>query len=214
MGPSGWLSRFLLGERTIVTIQDRAPVAEPLLVLTAANCLIAVSMYPAFVRAVSSQGLVAARLAEMVFWVTIGAYPFLTLLKAGVLGATGWAIAAVAGVTAPFRRLFSLLLHAEILLLAQMALSVVVLHLRGLETIGDPADLLVYWGLDFFWEPESVVLKVVLANGGVFHALWIVFVSSTLSRVAAMPRRGAFAAALGMWLVAAGLQVSRAVALG
>ncbi len=213
MGPSGFFA-FAHGshpEGSLERGSHRALLFAPLLVLSIVNFAIAMLMRPAFLHAFAGQPAGVAAFFKFMLWLTALFFPVLVLVKALVLAATGWSIAALADEWPRVRTLVSLVLFGEVLLLLRPIFDVVVLYLRGLHTLRQPGDLRVRWGLDFFLDPQSPVLAVLVQHASVFHLMWGAFLYIALPRVTALSRSMAFVITAALWIAILALDVIWAI---
>jgi hypothetical protein len=197
--------------RTVDTIRSRAPIGAPLLVVTVANVVMALFMWPLFSETLARDSQAISGFIAFLFWLTAVFSPVLVLTRALALAVTGWSLAAVVGERARLRHLVSIVLFGEVLLLIRGALDLVVLHLRRLGGPLDLADLAVRWGLDLVIDARSPAGVAILQDTSIFHFLWIAFLYKALSSGTDLSRAGALVVTGGLWTALVGLDIVRAI---
>jgi hypothetical protein len=202
-----WLAQFSFDSTTIGRIEERAPLITPLLAATAVNLATAVLMWGPFARALPQASPAAAQAVTMMSWLLVLFYPAIALGKAALFSAATWGVASVGGREASFRRLVSLFLYGELLLLLPGFFTGVVLTLRGPAASRAPEHLLVPWGIDMIVQVRSAVAIVAAQATTIFHLLWFVFLGVALARLVSWRRAQAWMTALVLWggLVAFGV---------
>ena len=184
---------------TLDAIRERAPLLAPLALVAVINLATALAMRPAFHHAFARQPEQLARAVEVTVWLVAVAYPIVALAKAVVLAAMAWAVAALAGAFARLRTLVSLLLYGELVLLGSAVFTAVVVHVRGLDTLRAPGDLLVSQGVDMFVDLRSPVGMAILQHTSVFYVAWFLFLCVALPGVTGVSRAVAIVTALALW---------------
>lgn len=108
-----------------------------------------------------------------------------------------------------FKRLFSVVVHCGIIPFLGSILSLIILQLRGLQSIKSAVDIQVSLGLDlFFRNPDlNLPLRAFLSNINVFSVWWIILISLGISIIAKISRTKAIVITIFFWLFSAMIQV-------
>jgi hypothetical protein len=149
---------------------------------------------------------------------TLGALftPAALLLKWAVVSALIYISVVLLGAGDPrFKRIFVIVVHAEIILILMSLANILLLHLRGPVDIREVTDLQALVGLDVFLNNRSSdpPLFVLLNSFNVFSLWYITLLTIGISVVAGLGRFKACVATTGVWILGVLLQVASA-ALG
>lgn len=117
---------------------------------------------------------------------------------------------------ADFKRVFSLVVHCALIQLLGSIVSLIVLKLRGIQSIRSAADLQVYFGLDMFLRNQelNIPLKAFLSSINLFSIWWIILVILGLSIITEISKSKATLIAVSFWLFSTMIQVGFASLLG
>jgi len=127
-----------------------------------------------------------------------------------------WLIIRIFSDETEFKKIFSMVVHSRIILFMGSLLSLIILQLRGLQSIKSAADIQVSLGLDLFLRnPDlDLPLKAFLSNINVFSIWWIVLISLGISIAAKISRTKAIVIAIFFWLFSTAIQIGIASLIG
>ncbi|MGH7699847.1 MAG: YIP1 family protein [Gemmatimonadales bacterium] len=181
--------------------RERPRVLVPLLVIIGLSVALGLLAMPyvragmAAVMAQRPQGAGAApdpgTLAMFQFIGTAVFLPIYAFLGAGVL----WIVVSLFGEQGSYRHLLSVVTYAMILYILQVAAGVVVLALRGVESITSPQDLQPAFGLDLVFTGATGYLGAVLKGINVFSIWGVVVQGIGITKTHNTSRETGYAAA-------------------
>jgi len=131
-------------------LSDQSPIVRPVLWVWLLTLSTTAAMLPVVRVAYQDQPDPLLQAVSTGLWLVAGFAPLVALAKALLLGGVGWAVLVLVGVLPRFRTLVSTALYGEALLAVQGLWVALVLHLRGNASLTEPADLMVFTGLDIF----------------------------------------------------------------
>ena len=102
-----------------------------------------------------------------------------------------------------FKRIFSMVVYCGIIPFFSSVLSLIILEIRGLQSIENAMDIQVSLGLDIFLPKSdlSLPLKMVLSNINVFSIWWVVLIGLGISVISKISKFKSFFIAGFFWLV-------------
>ena len=135
--------------------------------------------------------------------------PVVILIGAGIL----WVAVSLFGADASYRKLLSVQSHAMILYVAQLVAGIVVLSMRGVESVTSVADLQPAFGLDLLMPDAKGYLGAVLKGVNVFSVWGVVLQGIGITKTHNTSRETGYGAAAA-GVVAALLLLSAFALLG
>lgn len=126
--------------------------------------------------------------------------PVSALIVALVVAGISYVVLTLQTDRARFKKYFSLYLYGSILISVETVISVVVIRIRGVETVQSLEDLVLSFGIESFF-PFHKLLTPVLASLGVFAVWFYVIVGIGVTRVFGLPGRSAFLVVIPVWLL-------------
>ena len=124
--------------------------------------------------------------------------PVVILIGAGIL----WVTVSLFGVEANYRKLLSVQSHAMILYIAQLVAGVVVLSMRGVESVTSVADLQPAFGLDLLMPDAKGYLGAVLRGVNIFSVWAVVVQGIGVTKTHNTSRETGYGAAASAFVVA------------
>ena len=124
--------------------------------------------------------------------------PVVILIGAGIL----WVAVSLFGADASYRKLLSVQSHAMILYVAQLVAGIVVLSMRGVESVTSVADLQPAFGLDLLMPDAKGYLGAVLKGVNVFSVWGVVVQGIGITKTHNTSRETGYGAAAMAFVVA------------
>ena len=124
--------------------------------------------------------------------------PVVILIGAGIL----WVAVSLFGADASYRKLLSVQSHAMILYVAQLVAGIVVLSMRGVESVTSVADLQPAFGLDLLMPDAKGYLGAVLKGVNVFSVWGVVLQGIGITKTHNTSRETGYGAAAMAFVVA------------
>jgi hypothetical protein len=124
--------------------------------------------------------------------------PVVILIGAGIL----WVAVSLFGADASYRKLLSVQSHAMILYVAQLVAGIVVLSMRGVESVTSVADLQPAFGLDLLMPDAKGYLGAVLKGVNVFSVWGVVLQGIGITKTHNTSRETGYGAAAAGFVVA------------
>jgi len=135
--------------------------------------------------------------------------PLYLILKFFIIAIILWIIVQLFTLEINFKKIFSLVVHCGIITFLGSVLTLLILHLRGLDSIKNSADIQVSLGTDLFLGnlDLSLPLKVFLSNINLFSIWWIVLLTLGISIISKISRTKSSFIAVFLWLFSTAIQV-------
>ena len=124
--------------------------------------------------------------------------PVVILIGAGIL----WVAVSLFGADASYRKLLSVQSHAMILYVAQLVAGIVVLSMRGVESVTSVADLQPAFGLDLLMPDAKGYLGAVLKGVNVFSVWGVVLQGIGITKTHNTSRETGYGAAAAGFVAA------------
>lgn len=142
--------------------------------------------------------------------------PFYLIIKFIIISVVLWIIISFFSDEADFKKIFSVVVHCGIITFLGSVLTLIILQLRGVDSIKSSTDVQVSLGLDIFLQnPDlSLPLKAFLSNINVFSIWWIVLITLGISITSKISRTKATLIAMFFWLFSTAIQVGIASLIG
>jgi hypothetical protein len=156
------------------TLESRAPVLEPLIVIAIVSLLTSWAIQPYIVHSLSQQGALAQGAAQAALWLAGVLAPISAFFKALAAALVCWACAIYLDVRIPLVKLVSVFCMAEVLFSLRDLTLWAVLAMRGLDGIRTTADLLVAFGINAFVHPASVAGRIATGSWDMFTFAWAI----------------------------------------
>ncbi len=156
------------------TLESRAPVLEPLIVIAIASLLTSWAIQPYITHSLSQQGTLAQGAAQAALWLAGVLAPISAFVKALAAALVCWACAIYLDVRIPLAKLLSVFCMAEVLFSLRELTLWAVLAMRGFDGVRTTADLVVALGVNAFVHPSSVLGKIATGSWDAFTLIWAI----------------------------------------
>lgn len=164
----------------------------------------------------SEQAKAIAQSAKSITIFSASLSPLYLILKFLIIAITLWLLVQLFTFETEFKKIFSLVVYCEIITFLGSVLTLIILRLRGLNSIKEAADIQVSLGMDIFLGnlDLSIALRTFLSNISIFSVWWIVLLMFGISITCRISRTKSAFIAVFLWLVAAFIQVGVASLIG
>jgi hypothetical protein len=202
-------------KRAIELIARHSLWIAPLIVSTFLSMLLLVWTWPFTRRALELSvppGTPPARLAllhrqlEIGRWISFASVPVMIVVQCLIAAAVVWLFANAIIGNCPFKKVFGLVMHGNLIRMVATVYEAVVLTARGLGSIRSAADLNAPFGLDAFIRTSDPVYRVILARFNFVEVLYLVFITIGVAIICRSSERRAAAVSVGQWAASIALQ--------
>jgi hypothetical protein len=153
-------------------VDRRSPIIEPLTIVAMTSLITAWAIQPFVVHALAPQGAVAQSAAQVALWLAGVLAPLTALAKASTAALISWACAVYLGQRLSLLKLVSMFCVAETIFALRDLTMLVVLAVRGIESVRSTADLMVAFGVNMLLHSTSPVARVALESWDLFSVFW------------------------------------------
>jgi len=135
--------------------------------------------------------------------------PILLLLKWLIIALIFWLIFQLITKIKKFayKKILSLVAHAELINLLSKTLSLIILYIKGIESIQGLKDVQSRFGLDLFIDTDSIFFERVLEQVNFFEIWWMIFLMGGFYHVLNISKKKAFFAVLFVWIFISILEI-------
>ncbi len=155
----------------------------------------------------------AISLSERLQYIGLLAIPVLFLLRWTILASVLYFSAILLGAQElQFKKVFSVLVYAETILLLVAVINILLLHIKGVESILHPTDLQAIVGLDILMRDRraNLPLFTLLNSINVFSLWYVATLSIGVSVITNFSKLKSAVIVSSVWLLAIGFQVALA----
>ncbi|MFQ5538197.1 MAG: hypothetical protein ACE5GJ_12195 [Gemmatimonadota bacterium] len=187
---------------------------EPYLLAVTLTVVGGIFVAPVSGWVLSGAGATAPTSLKALIWVAVAAAPLTVAARALGVAVVMWAFLVLLGEAPKGKKLFAVALAGEVVIaLAGLAVGVL-LFLRGPGAVSSPADLHITMGLDALAPAGSLLQKVLMQSGSVFHLGWIAVLALGLIYGAGVARSKAWITSALLWMVLLAVTVVRITYVG
>lgn len=135
--------------------------------------------------------------------------PFYLILKFLIISIILWLFVQLFAFETNFKKIFSIVVYCGIIAFLGSVLTLLILYLRGLESIKSGADIQVSLGIDLFLKSLNLSLpfKTFLSKINILSIWWIVLMALGISISSKISRTKSTLIAILLWLFSTGIQV-------
>jgi hypothetical protein len=156
------------------TLDSRAPVLEPLIVIAIVSLLTSWAIQPYIAQSLQQQGAIVQGAAQAALWLAGVLAPVSALVKAFAAALVCWACAIYLDVRLPLLKLLSMFCMAEVLFSLRDLTMCAVLATRGINAVHTTADLMVAMGINAFVQSSTMLAKIATGSWDFFTVAWAI----------------------------------------
>ncbi len=215
------LLMFWSPSRAVESIREKAPFLVPLLIASIAGVVVQFATSP-MVETLMRANLahlqedqVAQSIEFYRRFQMIGVFtaPLVMLLKWAAVALLLYLLAILVNGTMSFRQVYSLVSFSSLALVAESAIVLLILLLRGVESIQTQMDLQPAIGLNLLFPGLAPAWHLLLNNANIFELWYVVLLVLGIRQLNRFSTGKAVAVVVAVWLFGVGLQ-SATTALG
>ena len=106
-----------------------------------------------------------------------------------------------------YKRILSLIGHAELIYLISSSINLIILYIKGIESIHHPEDVQSSFGLDLFFHSGNLIINKCLVQLNFFDIWWLIFILRGFFIFFRIPKRIIIFIVLFIWVIIAAIKV-------